>query len=474
MRPTSKWLVAVPVCAGLVGLALFCPILTGCGPRKSERGDGKASPAPPTPPTYGEKGPAGGPTGGRGPAGERPPRSGEEPKSAKPPEAGPPKEGEAATGFDSAQVCDEPPGGVTRPAPAGSRFPVVVVGANGDSYRKVTVFYATDREGTGPDRARTYASRQREDTEGDIKQGRGVEYGIVEVAIPWQRHRPGDLDEPGTLALHPDDPTKYTTVLAAQRRDPETFAALVAGDPMLKSGGDLLVFVHGYNVSFDAAARRTAQILYDLSVAGAPVSAAMYDWSSHGEYRDYVADTHAVDGSAPRLAAFLRMLAQQTTASRIHIIAHSMGSQVAGKALAILGQTGGMPTKRRTFSTLVLAAPDITTKLFAEEVYPSVMRLTDRRAIYASSKDWALKASKQVADERILGLGGGKVRIFTGIDTIDCSCLCGFFELGHSYFADKAQVLDDISDFVFGRKPIADRALHEVPCEAGKYWSFCP
>jgi esterase/lipase superfamily enzyme len=37
---------------------------------------------------------------------------------------------------------------------------------------------------------------------------------------------------------------------------------------------DAFVFIHGYNVSFEDAARRTGQFAYDLKFVGAPIFTA--------------------------------------------------------------------------------------------------------------------------------------------------------------------------------------------------------
>jgi esterase/lipase superfamily enzyme len=48
-----------------------------------------------------------------------------------------------------------------------------------------------------------------------------------------------------------------------------------------------LVFLHGYNVTFEAAAIRAAQIGYDLKVPGAT---AFFSWPSRGSVTAYPAD----------------------------------------------------------------------------------------------------------------------------------------------------------------------------------------
>lgn len=43
------------------------------------------------------------------------------------------------------------------------------------------------------------------------------------------------------------------------------------------TGKRAFIFVHGYNVTFEDAAKRTAQISYDLAFDGAPI---FYSWPS--------------------------------------------------------------------------------------------------------------------------------------------------------------------------------------------------
>ena len=50
---------------------------------------------------------------------------------------------------------------------------------------------------------------------------------------------------------------------------------------------EVFVFVHGYNVTFEGAAQRTAQIAYDLKFSGAPI---FYSWPSQARTLEYTVD----------------------------------------------------------------------------------------------------------------------------------------------------------------------------------------
>src|SRR5262249_53398483 len=99
------------------------------------------------------------------------------------------------------------------------------------------------------------------------------------------------------------------------------------------SSRELLVFVHGFNVTFAEAAPRTAQLAYDLDFAGVPV---LYSWPSKGKVSAYLEDESAVDESRWHFQAFLERLAASSGATRIFVVAHSMGSRVVARAVESL------------------------------------------------------------------------------------------------------------------------------------------
>lgn len=87
-----------------------------------------------------------------------------------------------------------------------------------------------------------------------------------------------------------------------------------------------LVFIHDFNVKFDAAVRRTAQIAYDLHFEGTPI---LYSWPSEGKLSSYWIDEDNARQSATRFHAFLPMVLTEVGARTVHVIAHSIGNRVA-------------------------------------------------------------------------------------------------------------------------------------------------
>ena len=87
----------------------------------------------------------------------------------------------------------------------------------------------------------------------------------------------------------------------------------------------VFVFVPGFNVSFENALRRTAQIAYDVDFDGAAV---LFSWPSGSGLTSYLYSSAKTAPAANQLMVFLEKLIAQTGATKIHLIAHSMGSVV--------------------------------------------------------------------------------------------------------------------------------------------------
>ena len=183
-------------------------------------------------------------------------------------------------------------------------------------------------------------------------------YGRCEVSIP-KIHKIGKLETPSILRLEFCPNPKKHIILAKTHSLPENiFFELLRSSVAKSAAKDAFVFVHGYNVSFEDAARRTGQIAYDLDFVGAPIS---YSWPSNGNTADYLKDETNITWSTPHFERFLALLAQKSGAERIHIIAHSMGNRAVCDALKALSYDS---TSQLKFNHLVLAAPDIDADTF--------------------------------------------------------------------------------------------------------------
>jgi esterase/lipase superfamily enzyme len=224
-----------------------------------------------------------------------------------------------------------------------------------------------------------------------------------------------------------------------------------------------LVFIHGYNVTFDGAAQCAAQIGADLCI---PLT-AFYSWPSQGKLNGYPADEASIQASEPHIVQFLTEFADVANADRIHIIAHSMGNRGLLRSIAKIADKfqGQIP-----FGQIFLAAPDEDPDVFCHlaTAYPTI---AERTTLYVSKKDKALAASGHLHRRNRTGFSP-PVTIVPGIDTIDVS-KTDLSLLGHGYFSDDRDVLHDMRHLLSYNTPPAKRfGLKTVQLDTQKYWMF--
>ncbi len=321
----------------------------------------------------------------------------------------------------------------------------------------VKVFYATDRKATG-------VSDPNEKYGGD----RGtLVLGEAEISIP-RDHRLGELEGPSIWRLEfSEDPERHVILKAAAEVIPEVFYKNVREKVAAAPDKSAFIFVHGYNVLFKDAARRTAQMSYDLGFPGAPV---FYSWPSQGTTLGYTYDENNIQWTQPTLKKFIKEFAEQSEAENLYLVAHSMGNRALTGAVKELVQEN--PDIRNRFREIILAAPDIDAEIFMRDIAPFIVSATPTVTLYASSNDKALIASKQVHGYARAGDSGGGLVIANGIDTIDSSNAETDF-VGHAYYASSKSIIADIFNLIHLRKrPDQRPGLKAITEQSGRYWEF--
>jgi esterase/lipase superfamily enzyme len=327
------------------------------------------------------------------------------------------------------------------------------------NFNVVRIFYATDRKAIdNGDPKKGFSGERSPDGE--------LSFGTCEVSIP-RDHRMGVLEKPSIWRLEfRENPEKHVVLIGLEGLDAATYFREVAQRVADSKNKEAFVFIHGYNVSFEDAAKRTAQISYDLAFPGAPI---LYSWPSNGKVLAYLADENNVEWSIPHLQTFLTTLRKQTGAQRIHLIAHSMGNRALTRALASL--SAGPDRGSVLFHQIVLTAPDIDTGVFLQ-LARAIETTGERVTLYASSKDRALVKSQQLHGGPRAGESGENIVIVDGIDTVDVSELDTDF-LGHSYFGDNRSVVSDL--FVLlqdGHSPGQRSGIRQMARKEQVYWRF--
>jgi len=291
--------------------------------------------------------------------------------------------------------------------------------------------------------------------------------GTCEVSIP-KNHQVAELEAPSVFKLDfVENPTKHVMLLDIEEQDSEAFFSQLRERVDRSVSKDAFVFVHGFNVTFDDAARRTAQLAYDLKFQGAPI---FYSWPSQGGLFQYAVDETNVVWTVPHLREFLKGIADQSGAQSVHLIAHSMGNRALTSALRELSlEMRGMPP---LFNEVVLTAPDIDAEIFRRDIAPAIVSTAKRVTLYASSNDEALVLSKQVHGYPRAGDTGAGLVVIAGIETVDVSAVDTSL-IGHNYYGDNATVISDMIDLVRESKSARERSWLEIArLDDLFYWVF--
>lgn len=290
-------------------------------------------------------------------------------------------------------------------------------------------------------------------------------YGTCVVSVPYN-HQLGEIERPSYWRLEfSEDPEKHVVLQSVSMQDKATYFDQLA-NKIAANGKSTFLFVHGYNVSFADAARRTAQITFDLRFDGEPV---FYSWPSQAETTGYTIDEANIEWAKFNMKNFLKDYLTKSKADDIYLVAHSMGNRGLTKALIELMNEN--PELKNKITEIILAAPDIDAAVFKRDIAPKmVQKIQKPITLYVSSDDLALLASRKVHGNRRAGDAGKDLVIVKGIETIDASGVDTSF-LSHSYFATTSTIIADILDLMKSGKRAADReTLERISRENVVYW----
>ncbi len=385
-------------------------------------------------------------------------------------QAMPPAGGAAPAPPPPAAAAAPPP-----PPPAAAPMPDPVGGAappENPDWQLVPVYWGTDRA-VQPNAQRLAFGSDR---------ARKLQLGIAQITVP-KVHEVPNVERPWvvkipyfdvTLYAQSEDPKKHFTVKEIKALTKEELLAQVK--ERLKTStlfkDQALVFVHGYNTSFDNALYRTAQIAYDLDFDGAPF---LYSWPSGGAVASYTYDRESAQASEPYLRQFLEMIVKETGAKQVSIIAHSMGNQ---PVMDVLRDMRNAAPEGVEISQVILAAPDVDADSFSN-LAKTIQGLAKNITLYVAGNDRALIVSRNFwGSYRAGDVPPAGPLILPGIDTIDVTAAStDTFAINHSGYASNNKLLDDVGELLkTGLRPPEMRALKpgKVTTNAGDYWRYIP
>ena len=152
----------------------------------------------------------------------------------------------------------------------------------------------------------------------------------------------------------------------ASSPDAQAFFALVNKALAASASRDLLVYVHGSNNTMPRAAAQAAQLRH---FTGRRMVVLAFLWPSGGTIMKYFTDVANAAASVDPFVRLIELLAANTQAAGIDVLAYSAGAQIVSPGLARLGtprpgESREQLRQRLRLAQIYFAAPDIDTRRF--------------------------------------------------------------------------------------------------------------
>lgn len=371
-------------------------------------------------------------------------------------------------------IMTHPPlfGGVTAP-PDDERLMILAADDTMETkpYDVVDVYYGTNRSIDDKTRPATFYGRRRD-------MGK-LHLGMCKVSIP-KSHVEGRLERPTFWKLEfSEDPSRHVALLGVTEQSAGEFSDRLKQAFDNSSDRQAILFVHGYRVTFEDAARRTAQLALDLDI-GIPL---LFSWPSRNTFLGYATDADSAGDASDELLQFLKIIATQAATNTIHLIAHSMGNLTLTTALKEFAGKVSATFDDTVFKEVVLTAPDIDAGIFREKALPKIREIlgkAGRITLYASRWDKALKTAKFLKSgyPRAGDASNNEIFIAESVDTVDASAVDTSF-LGHSYYGSSSSVVADLRDLLkLGKNPGERSGMqattYSATRPASQYWILHP
>ncbi len=200
-----------------------------------------------------------------------------------------------------------------------------------------------------------------------------------------------------------------------------------------------LVFVHGFNVRYNEAILRVAQIAYDLKYQGPVI---LFTWPSGAKdgffdetllNKTYELNAQNVKSSITPFMQFLEGFKKNKI--KINLMIHSMGHQLALVGIDNIAKN----SNEILINELFLNAPDYETQGF-KSIAKNIKKITNHITIYCSKNDKAMTASKIFNKNDRLG----DCTNIEEVDVVNVSAIDdSSFGLGHGYYSSRS-ILNDM------------------------------
>jgi esterase/lipase superfamily enzyme len=281
-----------------------------------------------------------------------------------------------------------------------------------------------------------------------------VSLNEIVVSIPPEKNRKaGEVQWPKKL---PPNPQKdFTTVSVTPLKTDVEMAGWVR--PHLTKSRRVMVFVHGFNNTFEDSVYRFAQIVHD---SGADVAPVIFTWPSRASVFDYNYDKESTNYSRDALEQILRAIVREPEVKDITVMAHSMGSWLTVEALRQMAIRDGRVNAKIT--DVILASPDLDVDVFSKQ-FLAMGKQHPRFTLFTSRDDKALALSRRISGNiDRLGQIDPSIEPYrselekAGITVIDLTQLKAGDRLNHGKFAASPEVVQLIGQRLVAGQTITD------------------
>lgn len=345
----------------------------------------------------------------------------------------------------------------------------------------VPVFFATTRARS--DEAEHYADRD----------GGSVTFGVARVqlgepGISWAAlvasDRTSSVEAPRRGSVVAVDEFGRASRDGADGEAEQRFVAAVDAQLARSPAKGLIVYVHGYRVTFDEVAVQMGSFSHYLGQA----ATVTFQWPTGMKFWNYLTDCPRAEAYIPDIERLLELLSR-TAASHINVMAYSCGSPLLAAALQRLrqrepGLTPAQLRQRWRLGDVIFVASDVDLKTFAREYVQPALDLSRQVIVYVSRKDRALGFSTLVAGASRLGrpdiadLSDEEIERLAAdprFQAVDVTRVRGAHEMGgmkgHGYWYANDWISTDVLIALRYPIPPADRCLVNEPA-GSRIWTL--
>jgi esterase/lipase superfamily enzyme len=187
--------------------------------------------------------------------------------------------------------------------------------------------------------------------------------------------------------------------VAQSKQAAEAFRKELVQQLELTPRKEVFLYVHGFHNTFDDAAFAMAELWHFLGRIGVPM---IYTWpAGFPGLFGYTYDRESSEFTVFHLRRVLKFIAGFPEVDKIHVIAHSRGTDVAVAALRELTiemRAAGLdPQQELKLHNFILAAPDIDLQVAVQRVSGDHLPLSAKRfTVYTSPDDKAIGVARKL------------------------------------------------------------------------------